>query len=407
MEPTMADSDDKLASTAGLMRFIMARDRKAALEEMGFGEVMKQPGFDKIRFPDPEASAPSVESSLEVLQAISSQFGSKDHSEDFSVSVQSVRDKATDLVRSIFKNFKFLGAVLDRHEATIHRRWLKKTNKLRLKVILEAWGAKMAASRRPEFEAIELESEKERAAGTAYRDYYLWPYINEEDLCNSHSLLLLMSTRARCHPSGLAATEHEAHSIGERLLCFAFSTPGEYVMDLVDDGDEGCYGKLWSLHEHPDKCAALGTRGYAVPHSGLLVLEAQERVLSFLVDCAKLLLHNFTEDSMLLSPPSPFESTVAAKTKTEYSSWATIAAEAPYRRPANLDFDRISSLLAAKHDEAADHLWSLREDPSYFETHILESKEHRRELITDCYGRQHPVCSPGCEDQLWARVVGH
>jgi hypothetical protein len=178
-------------------------------------------------------------------------------------------------------------------------------------------------------------------------------------------------------------------------------------MDLVDDGDEGCYGKLWSLHEHPDKCAALGTRGYAVPHSGLLVLEAQERVLSFLVDCAKLLLHNFTEDSMLLSPHSPFESTVAAKTKTGYSSWATIAAEAPYRRPANLDFDRISSLLAAKHDEAADHLWSLREDPSYFETHILESKEHRRELITDCYGRQHPVCSPGCEDQLWARVVGH
>jgi hypothetical protein len=107
-----------------------------------------------------------------------------------------------------------------------------------LKVIREAWGARMAASHRPNFEEIELEGEDERIEGTGYRDFYLWPYINEEDLCKPHSLLLLMSTRARCHPSVLAATEHESHSIGARLLVFGHSSPGRYRMDLISHGNE-------------------------------------------------------------------------------------------------------------------------------------------------------------------------
>ena len=396
----MIGSNDKMASMAVLRRFMMARDKKAALGEMGFGDFIKHLELDGILSPDRQESEDAVDSSLNVLRAIADKCGFKleDYDEDLSVSADSVRDKAARLVGSIFKNFRLLGDVLDRHETTIHRRWLKKTNKVRLKIIQEAWSAKMAVSHRPDFEALEFEDDDSRLRGTAYRDSYLWPYINEEDLCKPSSLLLLMSTRARCHPSALAATEHEAHSLGGRLFCFGHTSPGRYYMDLISHGNEDCYGKLWSPHSHPDKCAALETRSYTVPHLGLLVLEAQERVLSFLVNCAKLLLHDFTEVSMLLSPLSQFDPTTTTKTKTEYASWATIAAEAPYRQSANLDFDRISSLLAAKHDEAADHLWSLREDPSYFEAHILESKEHRRELVLDSRGKQHPVCSHGQED---------
>lgn len=110
---------------------------------------------------------------------------------------------------------------------------------------------------------------------------------------------------------------------------------------------------------------------------------------------------------MLLSLPLDSVPTLDAETNAGYASWPTIAAEAPYRRPTSLDFDRITSLLAAKQDEAVDHLWSLREDSSYFEAHMLESKEHREELILDSRGKQHPVCSPECEDQSWARVVGN
>ena len=185
------------------------------------------------------------------------------------------------------------------------------------------------------------------------------------------------------------------------------TSPGNYRMDLVSDGNEDNYGKLWSQETHPEKYAVLLQRKYTEFNDGLLILEAQERVLSFLVNCVKLLLHDFTETSMLLSPPAQVVPTLNTKTDAGYASQETFAAEAPYRQPASLDFDRIVSLLTAKHDNLADHIWSLREDPSYFEAHMLDYKEHRRELLLDPYGRQHPACFPGQEDNFWGRVVGN
>lgn len=58
------------------------------------------------------------------------------------ISWEDFRRKAHMLSKSIFENFKLLGNILDRHEATIHRRWLKKSNKLRLAIICEAWGVR-------------------------------------------------------------------------------------------------------------------------------------------------------------------------------------------------------------------------------------------------------------------------
>jgi hypothetical protein len=355
MDPAMADSNDKLASTAGFARLMKAHDKMAALEEMGYGDFIRKQGLESLRFPELGEYESAMKNGPSAVSALYEACGLDGICEDQWVSVESVRDKATGLVKSISKNFRFLAKVLDRHEATIQWRWVKKTNRSRLNIIIEAWGAKMAVPHRPNFEAIELEDEAARFIRTGYRDSYLWPYINEEDLCKPHSPLLLMSTRSRCHPSVLAATEHEAHSVGERLLVFGYTSPGLYLMDLINDGDEDCYGKLWSQHSDPDAYASLQLRSYMSPHSGLLVLEAQERVSSFLVNCANTLLHDFTEDSMLVCPPSPFIPTLTTKTNTGYASWAAIASEAPYRKPASLDFDRIASLLAGKHDEVADH----------------------------------------------------
>lgn len=321
-------------------------------------------------------------------------------------SLESLRNKACNFTKSIFKNRKFLQNVLDRHEATIHRRWLKKTKNQRRTVILEAWGAKMALSHRPDFDALEDEDDVKRFKGTAYRDAYLWPYINEEDLCNYRSLLLLMSTRARCHPSDLAASEHDAHRVGRSALVFkAFVSVGweDYRIDLTSRTSDEAYGRLWKRSTNPEYFDTLTSRRYHELSDGLEVLEAQERVLSFLVKCAMLILHDFTEDALLQSPVQPF--TDLSSSETGYASLAIIAAESPYQPPGSLDFARIASLLAAKHDRTADHLWSLREDPGYFETQMMEYKEHRRELLVDPRGRQHPLCSDGMEDLFWARVL--
>lgn len=311
--------------------------------------------------------------------------------------------------KNIFKNFELLGGILDRHEGTIHRRWLKKSNKTRLAIIREAWGTKMTPSHRPDFEALELEGEIKRCEGTDYRDYYLWPYINGEDLCKPRSLLLLMSTRGRSHPSELAIREHEAHRLGRSACIFADPSSRkdfeEHCMNLVSRGGDDLYGRLWNSKTHPDRCPHLPDGDYRKPYYGLLVLETQERVLSFLVQCAKLLLHDIAEDAILQSPMQPFQ--IPPRPDDMQTSLATIAAETSHQKPDSLDFSRIATLLAARHDAAADHLWSLRENPSYFEAQMLEYREHRREVLLDFCGRQHPSLLPGHDDGFWARVVSH
>ena len=157
------------------------------------------------------------------------------------------------------------------------------------------------------------------------------------------------------------------------------------------------------MFSHTDQCESLWQQEYQDPEHGILVLEAQERVLSFLVRCAKLVLHEYTEETILQGPILPFQ--IPPKLDVVHTSLATIAAEAPYQKPDSLDFTRIATLLTAKRDAAADHLWSLREDPSYFEAQMLEVREHRREVVPDCYGQQHPICSHGHEDEFWARIV--
>lgn len=61
---------------------------------------------------------------------------------------------------------------------------------------------------------------------------------------------------------------------------------------------------------------------------------------------------------------------------------------APYRLPAQLDLDRMESLLTARRSTAEDHFWSLREDPSYFCERLFEMKDHRREMLLDLRGKQ-------------------
>lgn len=264
----------------------------------------------------------------------------------------------------------------------------------------------MALCHRPEFEALELENEAKRFEGTDFRDAYLWPYINEEDLCRSRSLLLLMSTRGRCHPSELAISEHKAHHWGRNAYIFGFATSngfGDHRMDLTSRGGDNSYGRLWNRNNDPAHFSTLDHWSHQYSFPGFLILEAQERVLSFLVKCAKLILHDLTGAAVLQAPIQPGGNLL--KAEVGHASLATIAAEAPYQKPNDLDFARIASLLAAKYDQVSDHLWSLREDPGYFEAHILDSKEHRMELIPDIRGHVHPGCSIEHEDEFWAQVV--
>ncbi|KAF0329038.1 hypothetical protein GQ607_003706 [Colletotrichum asianum] len=256
----------------------------------------------------------------------------------------------------------------------------------------------MAAVHRPDFDAWRKQESSlaaSRQGSTQDRDCFMWPYINQEDLLKPKTLLLLLNARGRHHPSHFAGADFDAMHLGcvtQRIVAVFLNC---YVMILHGARDAREYGKLVAWEEHPDAFEWMHTRRQFMPGEGLLVLEAQERTLSFLVKCCELILHDIPSDT-LTTDVFPVQPEPEFKNEQEadgFDSLAAMAAEAPYRLPARLDLDRIQSLLGTKVAAARDHIWSLREDPGYFAEQLAEIKEHRQEMIKDINGNAHPTLS--------------
>lgn len=321
-----------------------------------------------------------------------------------------VRKDAKSLSSSLLASYDRLRAIIARHEPAIHHRWLRKKRHQRLDTLTRAWGPGMAAVHRPDFDAWRKQESSLaafRQGSTQDRDCFMWPYINQEDLLKPKTLLLLLNARGRHHPSHFAGADFDAMHLGcvtQRIVAVFLNC---YVMILHGARDAREYGKLVAWEEHPDAFEWMHTRRQFMPGEGLLVLDAQERTLSFLVKCCELILHDVPPDT-LTTDVFPVQPEPEFKNEQEadgFDSLAAMAAEAPYRLPARLDLDRIQSLLGTKVAAARDHIWSLREDPGYFAEQLAEITEHRQEMIKDVNGNAHPTLSRLKQDTFWARVV--
>jgi hypothetical protein len=111
-----------------------------------------------------------------------------------SITVEDARRLSEERSRQIFKDWSTLRDILSQHEGTIQRRWLKKTGNQRKKVVLTAW-PDMSVGHRPDFEAYWKESQEQRVKRTQFREAFIWPYINVEDLCRGKILLLFLNAR--------------------------------------------------------------------------------------------------------------------------------------------------------------------------------------------------------------------
>lgn len=319
-----------------------------------------------------------------------------------------VRREAAAKSENIFNSYDTLHEILKRHEATIRKRWSKKTRQQRLKILLNAW-PNMPAMHRPDFDAFRKESEVDRDRGTKYRESFMWPYINQEDLLSTKALPLLLNARGRQPPSHFAAADIHAMHLGLITKAIVPIFLNEYVMILNGvTGNTRDYGKLVGWDDHPDAFDWMMKQKQFLPGEGLAILEAQERLLAFLVQCCVQLLHDVTESS-LTSDSFPVLPEPQLKPESEISgfdSLGVMAAEAPFRAPALLDLRHVESLLAARASAAEDHLWALREDPDYFSRTLLDAKEHRQEMLMDIDGYDHPLLSRGRRGTLWARIIG-
>ncbi|KAM5354070.1 hypothetical protein ACJ41O_000720 [Fusarium nematophilum] len=323
------------------------------------------------------------------------------------LSPDQVRTQARDKAKAIFASYEQLQQILERHEATIQKRWVKKTRQHRLKILLNAW-PRMPTPHRPDFDAFRREGPEQRSIGTSHRDAFMWPYVNQEDLSQTKSLLLLLNARGRNLPSSFAAADCEAMHLGivTKAITPIFLNQYTLILHGVTSADE--YGKLLSWDDHEDAFDWMQNRKQFLPGEGLLVLEAQERLMTFLVDCCQAILHEIPKDAMTSSryPIQPEPHLRTERETSGFDSLALMAAEAPYRVPAKLDLGRVEALLTAKASAQEDHLWALREDPSCFAQYVLDVRDHRQEMLKDPDGKPHPATVKGHEGILWTRVMG-
>ncbi|KAM0246503.1 hypothetical protein ACHAQJ_010185 [Trichoderma viride] len=323
-------------------------------------------------------------------------------------SAANVRAEAKTRATAIFHNYELLNGILSRHESTIQKRWTKKSRQQKTSILLKAWPG-MPPNHRPDYEAFRKAGSRSQFRAKSGKDAFMWPYINQEDLSQTHPLLLLLNARGRNIPSHFAAADSEAMRLG--IICEAIERPflNEHTMMLHRVTAAEDYGELIAWDDHPDAFDWMYTQKQFSPGDGLVILEAQDKLMKFLVDCCQVILHDIDKDQ-LISSTYPTQPEPPQRTERElcgFESLALMAAEAPYRVPAQIDFRRIESLLAAKTRAAEDHLWALREDPTYFRQHLLDAQEHRQELIKDTNARSHPTLAPGRKGLFWARVIGN
>ncbi|KAJ0159166.1 hypothetical protein CTA2_10201 [Colletotrichum tanaceti] len=321
-----------------------------------------------------------------------------------------VRIDSQQLAASIFHSHTRLQAILARHEETIQQRWLKKKKHQRLDLLTRAWGSDLAPAHRPDFEAFRKGSMSLVSAGESYRDQFMWPYINQEDLLQRKNLLLLLNVRGRHSPCDFAGVDWKAMHLGCVSKKIVSLFLNGYVMILNGAHDPLSYGKLLAWDDDPDCFDWMCTRKQFLPGEGLLVLEAQQRTLQFLVKCCEGILHDFPShtltDDVYPLREEPHWKSDKEKDRDGFDSLAVMAEEAPYRVPARLDVDRIESLLQAKVAAAEDHIWALREDRGYFVEQLTDVREHRQEMLKDTDGDVHPTLKRARQHILQARVVG-
>lgn len=275
--------------------------------------------------------------------------------------------------RDIFRDWKLLNGILKRHEETICKRWLKMTVRQRKNILLKAY-PDIPELHRPDNEILcKSKTYKEFSRNiihltqTANSFTFMAPHINLEDLSKPKNMLHFLNARGHNMPDKFAHTE--------LLHCPLALWSDQDLWDKLQGstmiflGITDCerYGGIlqWKYQNEARESVTSG-RGMHPGH-GMQVLRIQCFVLTFLVNCCKVILHDIPDELMISDayPELPKPADLWQK-ELDYISTGAATLEAPYRLPAQLDFGRIKSLVSGRIGALEDHVWALREDPGYF-----------------------------------------
>ncbi|KAF2744013.1 hypothetical protein M011DRAFT_409519 [Sporormia fimetaria CBS 119925] len=312
-------------------------------------------------------------------------------------SPEEVRTDARRCADKLFRDYDTLQDIVQRHEDTIRKRWNKKSNVQRKNILQEAW-PNMPARHRPDVAAWKAHSKEKMP--------FMWPSINLEDLTKPRNMLIFLHARGRHPPSEFVHADLERAKFGEKRGVTMPAFLNDYTMYFHDRHTPSTYGELVSWDDDDDSFEDM-TNGMGMhPGHGLQALEIQQRIYSFLVKWCRLLLRDIEDltASDVVADPGPPKDVLK---ESGITSLEVMSMEAQYAVPGHLDFKRLKGILAAERNSREDHVWTLREDPSYFAEIMQGCAEHRQEMILDTNGRKHPTLTQPGQALFWNRVLGN
>jgi hypothetical protein len=311
-----------------------------------------------------------------------------------------VRNKSTAYSKEIFNSWTTLRDILARREEVLRKRWMNKRKEQRQKILLAAWPG-MPERHRPDFH--ELEKTGSRAASRNV-EAFKYPHVNQEDLLQGRALLLFLNSRGRNPPHTFAHADLDATHVGQTSKMIVPVFLNEHTMYIAGESDPDGYGRLVSWDDDDDAFMLQQNCLQFQPGTGLLVLEVQSKIYSFLLECCYQIFHDVPRDELasLQLPEQPEPAPIVASSGTSYAQLSSVAAEASYRLPAKLDTHRLVLLVEAKRAAAEDHVWDLREDPGYFASVAVDQAQHRQESLLDTRGQRHPHHD---DEVFWNRVI--
>lgn len=296
-----------------------------------------------------------------------------------------VKREATLRSHNIFNSWNQLHNILLHHEETLRKRWLKKSVAQRKRVLLEAW-PDMAVKHRPDFQILGKNTlNGDPLSNHVFRKEFLFPYVNLEDLTKPNNLLLFLNSRGHNRPDVFAFFDLKTQHTGRAIKVIQPAYLHGHSMLLINQTTPETYGTLIPWGADCKGFWPLVNGLMAQPGEGLLALEVQETILKFLLRCSQDILRDLLPlPASMETLPAPLPPPSTIQNGAEWSSVAAVVAEAPYRVPVHqLDFERLIALVSAKFSEAEDHIWSLREDPSYFQDYVAQHGDHQHENLRD------------------------
>ncbi|KAI4724648.1 hypothetical protein E4T49_07604 [Aureobasidium sp. EXF-10728] len=307
------------------------------------------------------------------------------------------------LTDGLFSDWHELKNIIKNYDDLIHKRWRNKTLEQKKSVLLEAWGHDMNDRHRPD---LTLFIDTPHNESSYSLDAYKWPSVNLEDLLRPRILPTFLNSRGSHRPYVFCHLDLSACALGISAGKIGKDDMKGHKMILLDTDTRQSYAELVPESRTNSSAYINSTGSWFSVGQGLLILQVQRRIYHFLTACAKLIIHD-------IIPGSSQDSTSGAELQpsplpTNDSSFVTLAVstmDAPYRAPAQLDVSRLSSLVTAKRSAIADHIWMLREDPSYFADCVNEWKEHQPEMLLDAQGKKHPIHKAGLTKAFWNRVL--